>query len=466
MPTAQEALLNQAAARAIAYLEGLDDRSVAPDARADLQALGGQLPDGPSDPAEVLRLLVDAVEPATMAIAGSRFFGWVFGGSYPVGLAADWLTSAWDQNTAFGDATPGTIAVEAAALRWVIEAAGLPHGSWGAFATGTTLANAAALATATTSVLGRLGWDVVADGLFGAPPVTVVVGEEVHSSLVKALGLVGLGRSRVVRVPVDDQGRMRAELLPRLEGPAIVCLQAGNVNTGSFDPMDEIVTAAHDMGAWVHIDGAFGFWAAASPQYSHLTAGMERADSWATDAHKYLNVPYDAGLYLVRDPSALERTMSVSAAYLPEGEIGRDPILYTLELSRRARGVPTWAVLRTLGRSGLAELVERTCGLARSFADQLARAGCEVLNDVVLNQALISFGDTETTSRVVKAVQGEGTLFVSPTVWQGRTAMRISVSSWKTTQTDIDRSVEAVLRCWERVRASQSAAEPCAARAV
>jgi glutamate/tyrosine decarboxylase-like PLP-dependent enzyme len=311
-----------------------------------------------------------------------------------------------------------------------------------------------------------LGWDVVADGLFGAPPVTVVVGEEVHSSLVKALGLVGLGRTRVVRVPVDDQGRMRAELLPRLEGPTIVCLQAGNVNTGSFDPMDEIITAAHDMGAWVHVDGAFGFWAAASPLHSHLTAGMERADSWATDAHKYLNVPYDAGLYLVRDPSALERTMSVSAAYLPEGEIGRDSILYSLELSRRARGVPTWAVLRTLGRSGLAELVERTCALALSFADQLASAGCEVLNDVVLNQALISFGDAETTSRVVEAVQGEGTLFVSPTVWQGRTAMRISVSSWKTTQADIDRSVEAVLRCWERVRTSQSATEPRTTRSV
>ena len=453
MTREQEALLNQAAARAITYLEGLDERSVAPSAHADLAALGGPLPAGPSEPSEVLRLLADAVEPATMAIAGSRFFGWVFGGAYPVSLAADWLTSAWDQNTAFADATPGTIAAEAAALRWVIEATGLPQGSWGAFATGTTLANAAALATATTSVLGRLGWDVVADGLFGAPPVTVVVGEEVHSSLVKALGLVGLGRNRVVRVPVDDQGRMRADLLPRLEQPAIVCVQAGNVNTGAFDPMDELTTAAHEMGAWVHVDGAFGFWAAASPAYSHLTAGMERADSWATDAHKYLNTPYDAGLYLVREPSDLERTMSVSAAYLPAGEIGRDPILYTLELSRRARGVPTWAVLRTLGRSGLAELVERTCALARSFADQLAAAGCEVLNEVVLNQALISFGDADVTSRVVKAVQSEGTLFVSPTVWQGRTAMRISVSSWKTTQADIDMSVAAVLRCWERERA-------------
>jgi len=460
MPADQEALLTQAATRAMTYLAGIDERRVGPDARRGLESLDGPLPAGPSDPSEVLRLLADAVEPATMASAGPRFFGWVIGGSYPVSLAADWLTSAWDQNTAFGDATPGTIAVEAAALRWVIEAAGLPQGSWGAFATGTTLANAAALATATTTVLGRLGWDVVADGLFGAPPVTVVVGEEVHSSLVKALGLVGLGRSRVVRVPVDDQGRMRADRLPRLESPAIVCLQAGNVNTGAFDPMDELITAAHDMGAWVHVDGAFGFWAAASPRYAHLAAGMERADSWATDAHKYLNVPYDAGLYLVREPSALERTMSVSAAYLPAGEIGRDPILYTLELSRRARGVPTWAVLRTLGRSGLAELVERTCALANSFADQLAAAGCEVLNDVVLNQALISFGDAGTTSRVVKEVQAEGTLFVSPTVWQGRTAMRISVSSWKTTQADVDRSVDAVLRCWHEVRQLPAAPRP------
>ena len=349
-------------------------------------------------------------------------------------------------------ATPGTVALEAAALRWVVEATGLPEGTWGAFATGTTMAHVAALGTATTAVLGRAGWDPVADGLFGAPPVTVVVGDEVHPSLLKALGILGLGRDRVVRVPVDGQGRLRAEMLPVLEPPAILCLQAGNVDTGAFDPMAEVVDAAREAGAWVHVDGAFGFWAAASPAFSHLTVGMERADSWATDAHKYLNVPYDAGIVLVRDASALERAMSVSAAYLPPGEIGRDPVLYSLELSRRARGVPTWAVLRTMGRSGVAELVERTCALARRFADGVRAAGFEVLNEVVLNQVLVSFGDAATTARVVQEVQAEGTLYAGPTVWQGRTAMRVSVSSWRTTEADIDRSVAAVERCAEEVK--------------
>ncbi len=452
MASDQASLLRRAAEHAAAYLEGIDDRPVAPDRGVDLSPLDGPLPSGPGDPEEALRLLADVAAPATMAIAGSRFFGWVMGGSYPVGLAADWIASAWDQNTAFAAATPATVALEAAALRWVIEAAGLPDGTWGAFTTGTTLANVAALAAATSEVLRRAGWDAVSDGLLGAPPVTVVVGEEAHPSLIKALGIVGLGRRRVVRVGADGQGRMRPELLPRLEGPAIVCLQAGNVNTGAFDPLAEVVEAAHEMGAWVHVDGAFGFWAAVSPRLAHLASGMERADSWATDAHKYLNVPYDAGVVLVRDPSALERAMSVSAAYLPEGEIGRDPILYCLELSRRARGVPTWAVLRTLGRSGLAELVERTCRLARRFAEALAAAGCEVLNEVVLNQVLVAFDDERTTARVVRELQADGTMFAGPTFWHGRSAMRISVSSWRTTKDDVDRCVEAVLCCRELAR--------------
>jgi glutamate/tyrosine decarboxylase-like PLP-dependent enzyme len=304
-----------------------------------------------------------------------------------------------------------------------------------------------ALAAASSTVLAEVGWDAVGDGLGGAPQVTVVAGEEAHPSLIKALGVVGLGRNRVVTVPVDRQGRMRPDLLPAVDPPAIVCVQAGNVNTGAFDPMAEIIPAAKDMGAWVHVDGAFGFWAAASPSLRHLTAGMELADSWATDAHKYLNVPYDAGIVLVRNPSHLERVMSVSAAYLPDGEIGRDPVLYTPELSRRARGIPTWAVLKSLGRAGLAELVERTVRLARRFADRLEAGGYEVLNEVVLNQVLVSFGAPEATRRVVEAIQAEGTLFAGPTVWQGRTAMRISVSSWKTTDADVDRAVEAILRC-------------------
>ncbi|HEY7563467.1 MAG TPA: aminotransferase class V-fold PLP-dependent enzyme [Acidimicrobiia bacterium] len=452
-----EGLLEEASDRAIAYLKGVDERPVRPEA-ADLSAIGGPFPDQPTDPAVVLKLLDGTVGAATMAMAGPRFFGWVIGGAYPIATAADWLATAWDQNTGFGLATPGTAAVEAAALRWVVEATGLPEGTWGAFVTGTTVANMTALAAATAHLLQQAGWDAVNDGLFGAPTVTVVVGEEVHPSLVKALGVVGLGRRRVVRVPVDGQGRMRADALPRLDGPTIVCVQAGNVNTGAFDPMGEIIPAAKSMGAWVHVDGAFGFWAAASPTKSHLAAGMNEADSWATDAHKYLNVPYDAGIVLARNPSALERAMSVSAAYLPEGEIGLDPMLYTPELSRRARGVATWAVLKSLGRSGLADLVDRTSGLARRFADHLEKAGFDILNDVVLNQALVSFGDVDTNMRVITALQAEGTMYAGPTVWQGHSAMRISVSSWKTTVEDIDRSFEAVMRAVAESRAVASSA--------
>ena len=439
-------LLTEATERAITYLSEVDRLPVRPDTDVDLSPLGGPLPDEATDPSLVIKLLDELVSPATMAMAGPRFFGWVIGGSYPVAIAADWLTSVWDQNTCVAEATPGSVMAEASALRWVIEAAGLPEGTWGAFVTGTTMAHMATLAAASTSVLAEVGWDAVNDGLLGAPPVTVVVGEEAHPSLIKALGLVGLGRNRVMRVPVDGQGRMRHDALPKLESPAIVCVQAGNVNTGAFDPMDRIIPDAKEMGAWVHVDGAFGFWAAASPALAHLTAGQELADSWATDAHKYLNVPYDSGIALIRNPSALERVMSVGASYLLEGEIGLDPFLYTPEMSRRARGIPTWAVLRTLGRSGLSEMVERTVALANRFALLLEEEGFEILNDVVLNQVLVSFGSPEETIRVVKGIQEDGTMFAGPTVWQGRTAMRISVSSWKTTEQDVDRSVAAILR--------------------
>ena len=441
-----ESTLREAADRAIAYLSQVDDRRVGPDLATDLSVFDGPFPDEATDPSIVMKLLDDAVAPATMAMAGPRFFGWVVGGAHPAALGADWLNSAWDQNTLFAETTPGTVAVEAAALRWVVDVAGLPVGTWGAFVTGTTVANLAALASASSTVLARVGWDTVEDGLFGAPPVTVVVGEEAHPSLFKALGVAGLGRSRVIRVPVDDQGRMRPDALPELRPPAIVCVQAGNVNTGAFDPMDEIIPLVKERGAWVHVDAAFGFWAAASPELAHLAVGMDQADSWATDAHKYLNVPYDAGIVLVRNPSALERVMSISATYLPAGDIGRDPLLYTPEMSRRARGVPTWAVLKALGRSGLAELVERTSRLARRFASGLEEAGFDILNEVVLNQILVSFGSPEKTLEVVAGIQAEGTLFAGPTIWQGKTAMRISVSSWKTTEADVDRSVETISR--------------------
>ena len=301
-----------------------------------------------------------------------------------------------------------------------------------------------ALAAARHRVLQRAGWDVEADGLFGAPPIAVIVGDEAHPSLIKALGMLGMGRSRVRRVPVDDQGRMIAMEMPPLNGPAIVCAQAGNVNTGAFDPMEDIVDRAHAAGAWVHVDGAFGLWAAAAPAYAHLTAGVAQGDSWATDAHKWLNVPYDSGLAFVRDPEALKSAMSVTAAYLPQGE-HREPSQWTPELSRRARGVDIWAALKSLGRTGLAELIERNCRQARHFADALRAGGCEILNHVVLNQVLVSFGGDMRTRQVIERVQRDGTCWCGPTVWQGRTAMRISVSSWATRDEDVDRSVTAIL---------------------
>jgi glutamate/tyrosine decarboxylase-like PLP-dependent enzyme len=291
---------------------------------------------------------------------------------------------------------------------------------------------------------------VEADGLFGAPPLTVVVSAETHPSVTKALGLLGLGRRRVIRVPVDNQGRMRAEAFPALREPAIVCVQAGNVNTGSVDPVGRICELAHANGAWVHVDAAFGLWAKASPSLAPLVAGVEQADSWATDAHKWLNVPYDSGLAFVRDSAAHGRAMTIAAAYIPKGE-RRDPGQFTPDLSRRARGVEVWAALRSLGKAGLAEMIERTCAHARRFAGGLRSAGCEILNDVVLNQVLVSFGDAETTLRVVDRIQQEGTCWCGPTTWQGRTAMRISVASWATTAEDVERSLEAMLRAWRQL---------------
>jgi glutamate/tyrosine decarboxylase-like PLP-dependent enzyme len=440
--------LEDAAARAIGYLNSLARRRVAPtpEAVAALGALDEPLPDGPSDPAAVLALLDGVGSPATMAMAGPRFFGFVIGGSLPVALAANWLAGAWDQNSAFYRVTPGAAHLEAVALRWLLEILGLPPTAAGAFVTGTTVAHIAALAAARHAVLARVGWNVEADGLFGAPPITVVVGEEAHPTLFKALGVIGLGRSRVVRVPVDGQGRMRPEALPALAGPVILCTQAGNVNTGACDPHPELIAAGRQAGAWIHVDGAFGLWAAAAPSRAHLVEGVGAADSWATDAHKWLNVPYDSGLAFVRDPDALRAAMAVTAEYLPTAGGQRSPSDYTPELSRRARGVEVWAAMRSLGRSGLAELVERTCQYAHRFAAGLSQAGYRVLNDVVLNQVLVSFGDSETTRRVVAGVQADGTCWCGETIWQGQTAMRTSVSSWATTEADVERSLEAMLR--------------------
>jgi glutamate/tyrosine decarboxylase-like PLP-dependent enzyme len=432
------------------YLEEEDSRSVAPSAQAvaALSALRGPLPPGPTSAEAVLHLLHEFGSPATVAKTGGRNFGFVNGGCLPAALAAAWLVSAWDQNSAFFVQSPTAVTLEEIALEWVRELLGLPEGTGGAVVTGATMANFSALAAARHALLARAGWDVEADGLFGAPPMTVVVGEEAHASIAKALALLGLGRNRVLRVAADSQGRMRADALPKLDDNMILCLQAGNVNTGAFDPAEAIIPAARAAGTWIHVDGAFGLWAAASPAYKKLTKGFELADSWATDGHKWPNIGYDCGIALVRDPIALRAAMSMQASYLALSD-HREPSDYNPELSRRARGVELWAGLRSLGRSGMAAIVERTSSHARRFATRIKAAGFEVLNDVVINQVLVSFGSAERTLRTIARIQADGTCWCGSTVWQGKTAMRISVSSWATTQDDVDRSLAAMLKAAE-----------------
>ncbi|MBL0179025.1 MAG: aspartate aminotransferase family protein [Gemmatimonadetes bacterium] len=447
-------LLQDAAARASRYLEGLDARPVAPDATAvaRLGELDEPMPATGTTPAAVLARLDAMVAPATMAMAGPRFFGFVIGGALPVSVATNWLSTAWDQNTGLYRATPGTAVIERVALRWMAELFGFPPDTAGAFVTGATVANLCGLAAGRHRVLANAGWNVEADGLFGAPPITVIVGEEVHPTVLKALGLLGLGRDRIVRVPVDGQGRMIASALPPISGPTIVVAQAGNLNTGAFDPLPAIIAHAHAARAWVHVDGAFGLWAGAVPALAHHVVGIDAADSVATDAHKWLNVPYDSGITLVKDGEALRAAMAVTASYLPTASEERNPSDYTPELSRRARGVDVWAVLTSLGREGLAAMIAGTCAHARRFAKGLEAAGFEILNEVVLNQVLVSFGSPEQTHRVIAAVQEEGTCWAGPTLWQGKTAMRISVSSWATTPDDVDMSVAAITRVARAVR--------------
>lgn len=440
-------LLEDTAQRAISYLQKLGERGVAPsaDAVANLATLDQPLNEQPTSAAQVIAQLDEVCSPATMAMAGPRFFGFVIGGMLPATLAANWLAGAWDQNSGLFTPTPATAQLEQVALNWLLDLFKLPPDSGGAFVTGATMANFSALAAARHALLKRAGWNVEADGLFGAPPITVVVSEESHPTLFKSLGLLGLGRNRVVKVPIDSQGRMRAEAIPSLEGPTIVCTQAGNVNTGAFDPFTEICERAHAAGAWVHVDGAFGLWATTAPATAPLAAGLQNADSWATDFHKWLNVPYDSGIALVRDAESLRAAMAITADYLPTSEF-RNPSDFTPELSRRARGVEVWAALRSLGRQGVAELVERNCRQARRFAEGLQAAGFKVLNEVVLNQVLVAFGDAQTTNRIISEIQIDGTCWCGGTVWQGQTAMRISVSSWATTDEDVERSLEAMVR--------------------
>jgi glutamate/tyrosine decarboxylase-like PLP-dependent enzyme len=454
----ESVLLTDAATRALSYLANLNTRGVAPtsEALAALPRLGGALGDEGEDAANMLAILDEIGSPATTASAGPRYFGFVIGGALRSSVAASWLATAWDQNAGLVAASPVAAAIEEIVLGWLLDLLGLPRGSAGALVTGATMANFTALAAARHAVLAREGWDVEADGLHGAPPVQVVVGAEAHATLLKAVALLGLGRKRVIGVPTDNQGRMRMDALPDLTGPAIVCLQAGNVNSGAFDPARELCAWAHAAGAWVHVDGAFGLWAAAAPGRAGLLDGVSDADSWATDAHKWLNVPYDSGLAFVRDPLALRAAMAQSAAYYIDGE-QREPMYYTPETSRRARGVEIWAALRTLGRNGLADLVERNCQYAASFGAGLRAAGFEVLNAVVLNQVLVSFGTDEQTREVIEAVQRDGTCWCGGTLWHGRAAMRISISNWSTTPADVDASLDAIVRCARSVTRRQAA---------
>ena len=451
MKAETKVLLEDAARRSIAYLKSLEKGRAFPDEKslAALAKFAEPLREKPMDPRKVLAMLDKLASPATVANAGGRYFGFVTGGSLPVTVAANWLACAWDQCAGLEVLSPAAAAIEDVAERWLVELFSLPRGAAAGFVTGATTANFTALAAARHAVLAEAGWDVEAKGLFAAPPITVIAGEEVHVSALKALAMLGLGRDRIVNVQADSQGRMRAAAFPVISGPTIVCIQAGNVNSGAFDPAAEICQKAHAAGAWVHVDGAFGLWAAAVPSLANLTRGISEADSWATDAHKWLNVPYDSGIAFVRDRKQLKAAMNVSAAYLERGE-KREPNQYTPEMSRRARGVEIWAALRSLGRAGLTDLIESTCRHAWRFAEGLRKAGYEILNDVTLNQVLVSFGGDEQTRRVIEAIQEDGTCWCGGTVWRGRAAMRISVSSWATTEGDVENSLSAMLRIAKR----------------
>jgi glutamate/tyrosine decarboxylase-like PLP-dependent enzyme len=459
-------VLRRAVDHAGAYLDHVADRPVnAMMSAADLRsALGSSLPKQGAADLEVIDALARAAGQGTVASRGPRYFGFVVGGSLPVATAADWLVSAWDQNCGLYALSPLVSVVEEIAVSWIREIVGLPA-SWSAgFVTGGVMANFTALAAARHHVLAAAGWDVEADGLFGAPAVTVVVSEEAHYTIASSLRLLGLGGERVHRVPADGQGRMRADALAsalgKSRGPCIVCAQAGNVNTGAFDPLEEIATAARARNAWLHVDGAFGLWAAASPSLAPLVAGIAHADSIATDAHKWLNVPYDCGIVLCQHKQSHRRAMTVSAAYITENPAARDPREFVPEESRRARAVPVYAVLRALGRDGLRDLVERCCHLARRMAERLrSHHAVSILNDVVLNQVLVRVGASQAgadqrTQNVIARVQQDGTCWLGGTTWQGKVAMRVSISNWSTSEEDIDRSADAILRAVEETDAS------------
>ena len=435
-------VLHTATELALEYVRSIDDRDAAPtpEAVAALAAFDEPLPDGPGDPVATIELLARVGGPATMGSTGPRYFGFVNGATWPVALGASFLTNAWDQNAALPVMSPAAAALHDVSRRWLVELLGLAPSADVAYVTGATVANATCLAAARDALLAAHGWDVQRDGLFGAPPVQVVIGAKAHSTLRKSLGLVGLGRERVVVVPADEQGRMIADALPdldRADGPVLCCAQAGEVNTGAFDPFGALADWVAARDGWLHVDGAFGLWALADPTRAHLVEGLTRADSLATDGHKWLNVTYDCGIAFVQRPGALRRTFSAVAGYLPP-ESGFEAMHHTPQSSQRARQIEVWAVLRTLGRAGVAELVQRAGACATVIAERLRGAGFTILNDVVLNQVLVRLHDGPTTERLLDAVQRDGRIWCGPTQWDGATAMRISVSSWKTSERDAD----------------------------
>jgi glutamate/tyrosine decarboxylase-like PLP-dependent enzyme len=447
-----DSALDRASAHARAWLGSVPDRAVPPQADADelLARLGTPLPDGPSDPAEVVDRLAALVEPGLMAMPSGRFFGWVIGGTLPAALAADWMVSAWDQNTGMRYATPGTAAVEEAAAGWLLDLLGLPSQADVGFVTGATMANFTGLAAGRQHVLAAEGWDVNRLGLSGGPRVRTFVGAERHETVDLALRYLGLGEPTVV--PADEQGRIRPDALEEAlaagTGPALVSLQAGNLHSGAFDPLRECTALAHRAGAWVHVDGAFGLWAAASPSLRHLLDGYETADSWGTDAHKTLNVPYDCGIAVVADPNAVRTALGMHAVYLMHDTTGPgDPLEKVPELSRRARGVPVWAALSSLGRSGVADLVDGLARNARELAAGIGSIdGAEILNDVVFTQVSASFGSDERTRAVTKRLLADGTTWMSGSRWRDRDVLRVSVSNWSTDDDDVAASIDAVRR--------------------
>jgi glutamate/tyrosine decarboxylase-like PLP-dependent enzyme len=445
-------LFEQARSYAYAYMDEVNRRPVFPDEETidKLAAFDEPLPQQSQPATDILKQLDAYGSPATIAQTGGRYFGFVNGNAVPVALAARWVSDVWDQNPALYVISPTVAKLEHVCEQWVRDLLGLPSETVAGFVSGTSIATMCGLAAGRYAILKNQGWDVNEDGLFGAPPVRVVVSQQAHGTVFKALALLGLGKNRVELVPADSEGRLDATCLPQLDSSTLVILQAGNVNTGSFDDFEHVCHAALSAGAWVHIDGAFGLWAAASPTKKHLAKGIEKADSWSVDGHKTLNTPYDCGIILCKNRDALAASMQATGAYIQYGE-NRDSMLYTPDMSRRARAVELWATLRFLGRNGVAELVDGLCKRATQFAKQLAENGFRVLNEVVFNQVLVVCDTPAETERTLAGIQASGECWCGGTNWQDKPAIRISVCSWATTSEDVDRSVQAFITARDAV---------------